>query len=142
MAEKNNYIYKTWIYKLVLLLCIGVSSNLSFKGFTPSFDTIYMTYAVVAIIGLVLLCGGLILEDARVQGSTTGIWAAIIVYFSAAIFSWTSNFTAVYTEREWLRVKTTAVIQEQEKFAASIDSLKLNVAVLKRSPELPTGYLP
>ena len=57
----------------------------------------YVTIAVVAIIGLVLLGGGITLEEGRTAGNGRRQLFAIILYLSAAVFSGTSNFTHLYS---------------------------------------------
>lgn len=118
------------IYRIVLILCIGVSSWFSYWGFLPSFENQYVTIAVVAIIGLVLLGGGITLEEGRTAGNGRRQLFAIILYLSAAVFSGTSNFTHLYSNRMWETVKETGIIEEQEKFAATINAMKIELEEL------------
>ena len=88
---------KSIIYRLVLVLCIGVSSFLSYFGFRPMMPNDYLCAAFVAIIGLILFSGGLLLQAGRTEGDWKRQVSALLLYLFAAIFSASSNFTAIFT---------------------------------------------
>ena len=94
------------IYYLILIACIGVSSNFSFRGFYETFPN--EIYVVVLILALGLFGAGLLLQIGRDRKSITQQLLALLIFFIFASFSTSSNMNYIYTKMLWEDVRKEA----------------------------------
>ena len=91
------------IYYLILITCIGVSSNFSFRGFQETFPN--EIYFVVLILALGLFGAGLMLQQGRYKQSISQQLLALLIFFIFASFSTSSNMNYIYTKMKWEDVR-------------------------------------
>ena len=84
------------IYYFILVICIGISTSLSFKGFIRSLDE--YTVPFVAVIALGLFAAGTLLQLGRDNKSISEQFLALFLFIIFATFSTASNFTHIYTQ--------------------------------------------
>ncbi len=106
------------IYYLILIACIGVSSNFSFRGFYETFPT--EIYVVVLILALGLFGAGLLLQIGRDRKSTTQQLLALLVFFIFASFSTSSNMNYIYTKMQWEDVRKEAFREEYPMYLRTV----------------------
>jgi hypothetical protein len=106
------------IYYLILIACIGVSSNFSFRGFRETFPT--EIYAVVLILALGLFGAGLLLQVGRDRKSITQQLLALLIFFIFASFSTSSNMNYIYTKMQWEDVRKEAFRDEYPKYLRTV----------------------
>ena len=107
------------IYYLILIACIGVSSNFSFRGFYETFPT--EIYVVVMILALGLFGAGLMLQIGRDRKSITQQLLALMIFVIFAAFSTSSNVNYIYTKMKWEDVRKEAFREEYQKYLQTLD---------------------
>ena len=107
------------IYYLILIACIGVSSNFSFRGFYETFPT--EIYVVVMILALGLFGAGLMLQIGRDRKSITQQLLALMIFVIFASFSTSSNVNYIYTKMKWEDVRKEAFREEYQKYQQTLD---------------------
>ena len=107
------------IYYLILIACIGVSSNFSFRGFYETFPT--EIYIVVMILALGLFGAGLMLQIGRDRKSITQQLLALMIFVIFAAFSTSSNVNYIYTKMKWEDVRKEAFREEYQKYLQTLD---------------------
>ena len=100
------------------MICIGISTSLSFKGFIRSLDE--YTIPFVAVIALGLFAAGTLLQLGRDNKSISEQFLALFLFIIFATFSTASNFTHIYTQEMKERVETTAFNDEFSKFKKNL----------------------
>ena len=123
------------IYYTILLLCIGVSSVLSYFGLLSNLS--WLTIPAVAVIALGLFSAGLLLQVARDKKSISQQILAILLFLMFASASTSSNINAIYTDRMWQEVRNKAFEEEYGKYT---DTIKTIEAELKTSTESDQAY--
>ena len=106
------------IYYLILIACIGVSSNFSFRGFYETFPN--EIYVVVLILALGLFGAGLLLQIGRDRKSITQQLLALLIFFIFASFSTSSNMNYIYTKMLWEDVRKEAFRDEYPKYLRTV----------------------
>jgi hypothetical protein len=106
------------IYYFILVICIGISTSLSFKGFIRSLDE--YTVPFVAVIALGLFAAGTLLQLGRDNKSISEQFLALFLFIIFATFSTASNFTHIYTQEMKERVETAAFNDEFSKFKKNL----------------------
>ena len=110
------------IYYLILIACIGVSSNFSFRGFYETFPT--EIYVVVFILALGLFAAGLMLQLGRDQKSLSKQLLALLIFMIFATFSTSSNMNYIYTKMKWEDVRKEAFREEYQKYVKSLEIIE------------------
>lgn len=110
------------IYYLILIACIGVSSNFSFRGFYETFPT--EIYVVVFILALGLFAAGLMLQLGRDQKSLSKQLLALLIFVIFATFSTSSNMNYIYTKMKWEDVRKEAFREEYQKYIKSLEIIE------------------
>lgn len=110
------------IYYLILIACIGVSSNFSFRGFYETFPT--EIYVVVFILALGLFAAGLMLQLGRDQKSLSKQLLALLIFVIFATFSTSSNMNYIYTKMKWEDVRKEAFREEYQKYVKSLEIIE------------------
>ena len=123
------------IYYTILLLCIGVSSVLSYFGLLSNLS--WLTIPAVAVIALGLFSAGLLLQVARDKKRISQQILAILLFLMFASASTSSNINAIYTDRMWQEVRNKAFEEEYGKYT---DTIKTIEAELKTSTESDQAY--
>ena len=106
------------IYYLILIACIGVSSNFSFRGFYETFPN--EIYVVVLILALGLFGAGLLLQIGRDRKSITQQLLALLIFVIFASFSSSSNMNYIYTKMQWEDVRKEAFREEYPKYLRTV----------------------
>jgi len=106
------------IYYLILIACIGVSSNFSFRGFYETFPN--EIYVVVLILALGLFGAGLLLQIGRDRKSITQQLLALLIFVIFASFSTSSNMNYIYTKMQWEDVRKEAFREEYPKYLRTV----------------------
>ena len=112
------------IYYAVLILCIGLSSYFSFRGFLPTLGNSVVTLLFVAIIALGLFAAGTLIQIARDKKSVKEQVLALIMFSVFACFSTSSNFTYLYSEQRKETERENAIHEEEKKFDEQISKLE------------------
>ena len=106
------------IYYLILIACIGVSSNFSFRGFYETFPN--EIYVVVLILALGLFGAGLLLQIGRDRKSISQQLLALLIFVIFASFSTSSNMNYIYTKMQWEDVRKEAFREEYPKYLRTV----------------------
>ncbi|MCY4291626.1 MAG: hypothetical protein OXC72_07675, partial [Roseovarius sp.] len=112
------------IYYAVLMLCIGLSSYFSYRGFFPTLGHMVVTLLFVAIIALGLFAAGTLIQIARDKKSVKEQVLALLMFGIFACFSTSSNFTHLYSEQRKETERENAIQQEEKSFNEQISKLK------------------
>ena len=110
------------IYYLILIACIGVSSNFSFRGFYETFPN--EIYIVVLILALGLFGAGLLLQIGRDRKSIAQQLLALLIFFIFASFSTSSNMNYIYTKMQWEDVRKEAFREEYPKYLRTLAAIE------------------
>lgn len=110
------------IYYLILIACIGVSSNFSFRGFYETFPN--EIYVVVLILALGLFGAGLLLQIGRDRKSITQQLLALLIFVIFASFSTSSNMNYIYTKMQWEDVRKEAFREEYPKYLRTVSEIE------------------
>lgn len=115
------------IYYLILIACIGVSSNFSFRGFYETFPN--EIYVVVLILALGLFGAGLLLQIGRDRKSVTQQLLALLIFFIFASFSTSSNMNYIYTKMQWEDVRKEAFREEYPKYLRTVAEVEKDLII-------------
>jgi len=131
------------IYYLILIACIGVSSNFSFRGFYETFPT--EIYIVVFILALGLFGAGLLLQIGRDRKSITQQLLALLIFFIFASFSTSSNMNYIYTKMQWEDVRKEAFREEYPKYLRTLAAIEKDLITQTtidkdKFEKIATGY--
>ena len=110
------------IYYIMLVACIGVSSNFSYRGFYETFPQ--EIAVVVLILALGLFGAGLMLQIGRDRQSISQQILAMIIFMIFASFSTSSNFNYIYTKMKWEDVRKEAFRQEYQKYIKTLEAIE------------------
>ncbi len=111
------------VYYLLVALCIGISSYLTYFGFQRTF--LGLTPLFTAVIGLLLFLADYLMQRNRERGDP---WMpAFLLFVVAAFFSGTSNFNYLYTNFMTKDVLTTTM---REQYVVFQDDLNATSAKL------------
>ena len=115
------------IYYFILIACIGVSSNFSFRGFYDTFPQ--EIYVVVLILAFGLFGAGLLLQIGRDRKSVSQQLLALLIFFIFASFSTTSNMNYIYTKMQWEDVRKEAFREEYPKYLSTLAEVEKDLIV-------------
>ena len=110
------------IYYIILVACIGVSSNFSYRGFYETFPN--EIAVVVLILALGLFGAGLMLQIGRDRKSLSQQLFAIVIFVIFASFSTSSNFNYIYTKMKWEDVRKEAFREEYQKYVKTLEAIE------------------
>ncbi|KAA6182745.1 hypothetical protein F2Q65_17385 [Thiohalocapsa marina] len=83
----------TILYYLLVLICVGISTYLSYFGYKSSFGG--LTLPFVAILAIGLFAADILIRDSRVSGKS--MMPPLLLFALFAFFSAVSNFNFLYT---------------------------------------------
>ena len=115
------------IYYIILTICIGISSVLSYYGLLSSLQQ--MTPWFVIVISLGLFAAGTLLKSGRDNRSVPQQLMALGLFLIFAFFSTSSNFNRIYTSRVDNQLKSNAFREEFNKFTETVRLVKSELNV-------------
>ena len=110
------------IFYIILVICIGISSYLSYFGFLSSLGGLTLPFVVVIALGL--FAASSFLQLGRDSKSRLQQILALGLFIFFAMFSTSSNFTAIYTMRMADQIKRTAFDEEYLNFKNTVSEIE------------------
>ena len=110
------------IFYIILVICIGISSYLSYFGFLSSLGGLTIPFVVVIALGL--FAASSFLQLGRDSRSRLQQILALGLFIFFAMFSTSSNFTAIYTMRMADQIKRTAFDEEYLNFKNTVSEIE------------------